>query len=127
MGYRSEVAIVIHGKAEALHRHYDAYLSPEANRVEAEDRYILEQSVEIEESAHGDEKYAEFRFHCEDFKWYQSYSLVQLLESFYKSSPDVGLSYEFLRIGEEDTDIEREDGGEESLYKLSMNRRIEFY
>lgn len=77
----------------------------------------------------------------EDVKWYESYPEViavnkaveQFLETFEGSSakeqatdPEIPLfAYEYVRIGEEDNDIER-DGSEWHDYRLNVSRTVYF-
>lgn len=61
-----------------------------------------------------------------DVKWYDSYADVQAvhkaLEEFADTFPDTGC-YEFVRIGESQTDIERTDFGETDA-RLNITREV---
>lgn len=100
MGYRSQVRCLIYGTKDQL----DAFVithqlilsSPAFTHFkESLTRYSL--------------KYSNKEYHCLDlygdyWKWYPEYSDVQSWEALMKDASEVGLNYEFLRIGEGDGD-----------------------
>jgi hypothetical protein len=75
---------------------------------------------------------AGYLFSVADLKWYESYPEIQGFNEFVEKYNEIGKdakwSYEFLRLGEEDTDIQYECDGENVDYVLQVIReiRIEF-
>lgn len=81
-----------------------------------------------------DSDFEGFYFEEQDVKWYPSYPEVQGFDAFVKHycqhiseevAPTASWCYEFLRIGEEDDDIERVTDGLEVQWVLGLNRSVE--
>lgn len=118
MGYRSDVATVIYGDDRNSEKYellktlmnttfnvaYDAWSSC---AIWHDTKHVLE-------------------FRIEDVKWYDGYSdvaaFMQMLEDLQELG---GYNYEFVRIGEDDEDIERQNGGEHGEYVTNISRSIE--
>lgn len=67
------------------------------------------------------------QFKCDSVKWYPSYPAVSRFEEFFNEirNNDVdGMECEFMRLGEEDDDVER-TSSHHSDYRLSISRSIE--
>ena len=65
------------------------------------------------------------QFYIENVKWYEGYTDVDTFMQFLKDVVDLGYEYEFVRIGEEEDDVERKCS-EYSGYTLSVHRQIVF-
>jgi hypothetical protein len=118
MGYRSDVAVVIYGDDRNSEKY--ALLKTLMNTTFKEAYTEFESSVEWH-----DYKYV-LQFMIQDVKWYDGYGDVKLFMKMLDDIGDIeGLNYEFIRIGEDDDDVERQTGGENCLYLLSVTRAIE--
>lgn len=71
---------------------------------------------------HDDIHLVEFEVH--DMKWYDTFSEVQGFEQMMDTLNDAGFAYEFVRTGEDDTDIEINRSGNAG-YKLSVQTSSE--
>lgn len=119
MGYRSEVAYVIRFSSIDSMKKFVAI-----NALIDERREALEE-CKVYLGGNGETRHPpELHFHVHDYKWYDSYPEVQahmdLLdhvdEEFCEGREDAAIAgYLFLRIGEDIDDIERKDGGDDSL------------
>ena len=73
-----------------------------------------------------------FVFHAEDVKWYPTFPEVQEMEWIYEmghllaSTQGHKISGRFIRIGEDPKDIEDRSFGEEPLYDVSVEVRLNF-
>ena len=118
MGYRSDVAVVIYGDDRAAEKYallktlmnttfkvaYDAW-SACANWHDT--KHVLE-------------------FFIEDTKWYESYPDVAAFITMLENLREIeGYNYEFMRVGEDDTDIEGESHGNQCEYLIRVTRSIE--
>jgi len=65
-------------------------------------------------------------FVADDVKWYPVYADVQQFERFLDEVAELGYSYEFMRVGEEDDDVERKVGGEDPQYEVGLHRTLVF-
>jgi len=66
------------------------------------------------------------QFETEAIKWYDSYPDVKSFMDMLDVIGDIaGLNYEFIRVGEDDDDIEKQQRGEDLRYALSITRSIE--
>ena len=141
MGYRSQVESVVYGEAEKV----DLYIVKhkmeygDVNLFSGTDfntdsLYIVEkmkQQVERYEDA-GRTKpvfkeipYKYIRLSGADWKWYDEYDDVKRWDKFMTESEEFGLNYEFARVGEEEGDAERRDGGEDVTWILGIHTSIE--
>jgi hypothetical protein len=64
------------------------------------------------------------QFTATSVKWYDSYPDVQRFVKFLGEVQELEYQYEFIRIGEDDTDIESDSTGDANHY-LSVSRSIE--
>lgn len=133
MGYRSDVAVAFICEDEKEHSLLKLYL----------DEHIPEWTKEcnpLEVKPYG------FKLEFEDIKWYQDYPEIQEFESFLDAfdkmftserepeneyRPDTTIhrmiGYQFIRVGEEETDIVNTEGGEVYDRALTITRAIEDY
>ena len=105
MGYRSTVAFVISFKDKET---LDNYLAPRLldenlkndrenfSRIAWDDASVMYYSEEIK-------WYDEY-----EIKWYDEYEDVRALTKLYKGVIEAGGAYRFIRVGEDDRDIEEE-------------------
>ena len=63
-------------------------------------------------------------FDANSVKWYNSYPDVALFTPFLDEVHELGYEYEFIRIGEDDTDIEHMNSGDSESF-LYVSRTIE--
>lgn len=103
MGYRSTVAFVISFKDKET---LDNYLAP---------RLLNENLINSRENfsriAWDD---ASVLYYEEDAKWYGNTPKVLALTKLYKDTIEAGGAYRFIRVGEEDKDIEQEYEGSDT-------------
>jgi len=99
MGYRSEVAFVISFETK---EELDNYLAPR----------LLDENIKNDRDNFSRISWddASVLYHVENIKWYDTYPEVQALTKLYKDTIEAGGSYRFIRVGEEDKDIEEEYG-----------------
>jgi hypothetical protein len=71
-----------------------------------------------------DDKHRVLMFSAESIKWYDSYPDVAKFTPFLDAVHELEYEYEFMRIGEDDTDIESMNSGDSEGY-LSVSRTIE--
>ena len=99
MGYRSTVAFVISFKDKET---LDNYLAPRLL-----EEYIRDERDRFERISWDD---ASVLYHTEDVKWYDHLPDVQAFTRLYQNAVDAGGAYRFIRVGEEDKDIEDTSG-----------------
>jgi hypothetical protein len=99
MGYRSTVAFVISFKDKET---LDNYLAPRLL-----EEYIRDERDRFERISWDD---ASVLYHTEDVKWYDHLPDVQAFTRLYQDAVDAGGAYRFIRVGEEDKDIEDTSG-----------------
>jgi hypothetical protein len=97
MGYRSTVAFVISFKDKET---LDNYLAPRLL-----DEHIKNDRENFSRIAWDD---ASVMYYSEEIKWYDNYEDVIALTKLYKDTIEAGGAYRFIRVGEEDKDIEEE-------------------
>jgi hypothetical protein len=97
MGYRSTVAFVISFKDKET---LDNYLAPRLL-----DENLKNDRENFSRIAWDD---ASVMYYSEDIKWYDDYEDVKALTKLYKDTIEAGGAYRFIRVGEEDKDIEEE-------------------
>lgn len=121
MGYRSEVAIKIYGTEEEMavvKAVYDKlYTGLDAETKETVD-YLMGCSTTNGFSGDG------FQFHADDIKWYDGYAHVEFFTDFFNDGDDSGASCEFIRIGEDNDDVECDYIGDDNEYRLGVTRTI---
>jgi len=71
-----------------------------------------------------DDKHRVLKFDANSVKWYDSYPEVQKFVQFLTDVAGLDYQYEFIRIGEEDDDIEDDRTGDAEGY-MYINRSIE--
>jgi hypothetical protein len=125
MGYRSEVCAVFYCHNQ------DDYPSM---KLFVDENFPIEESEWMKEHIHeelvGEQKY--IRFQVDDVKWYDSYPSVQAFNDFvvaFKELADgedskLTWAYEFVRIGEELSDIE-EDYSSDANNVLNVSRIVD--
>jgi hypothetical protein len=97
MGYRSTVAFIISFKDKET---LDNYLAPRLL-----DEHIKNDRDNFSRIAWDD---ASAMYYAEVIKWYDDYENVKALTKLYKDTIEAGGAYRFIRVGEEDKDIEEE-------------------
>ena len=70
------------------------------------------------------DKHRVLEFDANSVKWYDSYPEVQRLTKFLSEVHELGYEYEFMRIGEEDDDIETDNSGDAENY-MYVERTIQ--
>lgn len=114
MGYRSQVESIIYGEPERIDlllvKH--KMIGAEVNPFEEFKEHI--QVCDFEQGVYDREKEATHRvkqkvihLQGDDWKWYETYTDVMAWEALMIDAEAFGLKYEFVRVGEEDGDIER--------------------
>lgn len=113
MGYRSQVRCLIYGSEENLQAHiigqvilYSALAISEFK--ENLTRYVIKGADDTEVHV--------LDLKGDSWKWYESYPDVKAWTEFMRSSPDMGLEYEFIRVGEEVGDVETETSSDPAYY-----------
>jgi hypothetical protein len=104
MGYRSEVAFVISFETKEK---LDNYLAPRL--LDGNLRHYRDNFSRL------DHDEASVMFHHMEIKWYDNYHDVQALIQLYQGAEEAGGAYNFVRIGEDDADIETEFGHTDSV------------
>lgn len=120
MGYRSDVDALIYGPADKMLTFVTAWKLTHDGKLPIQDDGAL--AATRTKMAYED--WVILSMHGEGWKWYESYDDVGQWMEFMRSAPEHRLNYEFVRIGEEDNDIEREEGGEDLQWWLSTSRSI---
>lgn len=120
MGYRSEVKSVIYGKPSQMEK-LKKIFSDEYNQLCADftpeldgDNHVCTNLTYFEQSELGF-----IYLNLEYAKWYECFSDVKHWDEFLKLAQQLELSTEFVRIGEEDNDIETMYFGEDCKYFIS--------
>jgi len=113
MGYRSEVAYLVEFEDR---EQMEGFVATQvvAGNVESLDLFKI--------SEIGSGRW-QLVYHEDYIKWYPDYEDVQMHERFMKCAIDVGYPVDFVRIGENDEDIESRFSGN-SAYKLEVYRYI---
>jgi len=71
-----------------------------------------------------DDKHRALKFDANSVKWYDSYPEVGKLTQFLSDVQDLGYEFEFIRLGEEDDDVETDSTGDANGY-MYVTRSIE--
>jgi hypothetical protein len=71
-----------------------------------------------------DDKHRALKFDANSVKWYDSYPEVQTFVKFLADVQELGYEYEFIRIGEEDDDVETDSTGDAEGF-MYVSRTIE--
>jgi len=119
MGYRSDVVALMYGKEN----------TPESTAIIKE---FIRQRVTPDLFEYFDFDGWGAKFEIEQWKWYDNYPDIQMLEKLFKEYQDAfceggyssAYAYEFVRVGESLDDIEKHDAGAEQG-RLSVDISIE--
>ena len=115
MGYRSEVKSVIYQTKDKFDKFYDD------NREEID--YFKEEFGCMSIATKGQYKVLFLDF--EEVKWYDSFPEVISWHNFLEKAEAAGMYYEFVRLGEDDSDVEVDYGTNDSgNYILELERHI---
>jgi hypothetical protein len=118
MGYRSDVAVVIYGDDRNPEKY--ALLKTLMNTTFKVAYDAWDASVTWHDTKHV------LEFFIKDVKWYEGYPDVDAFTTMLENLKEIeGYNYEFVRIGENDDDIESNTHGDHSEWILSVNRSIE--
>lgn len=119
MGYRSDVKALIYP------------LGGEDNLLKYDQLKVLMNTTfkEFYEYWHDphfvwNDKHRVLVFDANSVKWYDSYSEVSGFSTFLDAVHELGYEYEFMRIGEDDTDVESMNSGDSEGF-LYVQRSIE--
>jgi len=118
MGYRSDVGIVIYGEESKVAAFIAAQRILNANWLRDEytvDKY-KSRSHECPEDTY--ETWSLIHAEFDSVKWYPQYDEVAAWHNAMNAAEECGLNYEFVRVGEEQDDIETSSGGDEIEYHL---------
>ena len=108
MGYRSRLTSIVYGEEEALTTYMAKEKLANADNVFTMFNGQLKRITIPFAKCNVDALLLEL----EHVKWYDDYSDVKRWTQFMQQAPDNNLNYEFIRIGEDHDDIEREEGGD---------------
>lgn len=116
MGYRSQVKSVIYGSSDniAKLKGTQEYLNV-LDQFDSE--YLSDHTL--------NDKTQVILFSGGHLKWYDEYEDVKAWHKLIELSPSLGLNAEFVRVGEEASDIETEYFGDECEWLLYVNTSIE--
>jgi len=130
MGYRSQVRSCVYSDNAEL---FDAFIAGQKlinniiwegfgeSLTFTEKEYVYSQP---REDGSTKQVYKILDLYGDDWKWYDSYPDVKAWDKFIHDAEEAGLIWEFVRVGEEDGDIEYENGGEEIQGFLSTSTNI---
>jgi hypothetical protein len=128
MGYRSDVAYTIrfdHDDERVASQSFYTFLS-EAKSHPNFTAALSDKELEIDEARR------RINFFSRDTKWYPSYpdvsshdALVNLADEWCTSVANQACAYIFMRIGEDDSDIERKCGGNYEFSWINLKRELE--
>jgi hypothetical protein len=118
MGYRSDVTAVIYGDARDIEKYNVLKTLMNTTFKEAYDEW--------DSCAIWHDEKGVLEFNIEDVKWYEAYpdvfAFLTMLENLQKIE---GYNYEFVRVGEQDDDIERQSDGNQCEYVIHVCRSIQ--
>ena len=124
MGYRSDVTALIYpagGEHSALN--YDKLkLLMNTTFKELYDEWGGER--EFEDGWEWNDDMLVLQFVATSVKWYDSYPEIQHFVKFLEEVHELEYEFEFIRLGEEDDDVETDRSGDANSY-LSVRRAIE--
>ena len=130
MGYRSEVRSVIYGTQEQL----DTFITTHQLILNTQilnefkqhlTRYTIEMDFYNSETKEFEKRtLSVLDLYGSSWKWYESYSDVQAWEKLLKDAEEQGLHTQFVRIGEEEGDIENRQIGDDFYQILSTHTSI---
>lgn len=115
MGYRSEVKSVIYQTKDK----FDKFYADHAEEID----YFMQEFGCMSVETKGDYKILLLDF--DEVKWYDSFPEVQAWRKFLDDAEAAGMFYEFVRLGEDDSDVEVDYGTNDSgNYILELERHI---
>lgn len=125
MGYRSEVRSCIYGEPELL----DSFI---ASRKLIDDVVFSDKDEGFKNDLKIISKELNYRkqtikildLYGENWKWYDEYEYVKAWVKLLEEAELAGLSYEFMRVGEESGDIEYESGGDVEGFLYSSTQIV---
>lgn len=125
MGYRSDVRAIIYGPTDVMQRFIAA------SKLDKEHRRVFEHFIGetriFTVNAGTPDAWSVLDMQCDDVKWYPEFADVKAWNNFMHSIEDEDdwkpLNYEFVRIGEDSNDVER-DSSEDSDYILTVTRPV---
>jgi hypothetical protein len=129
MGYRSQVASVVYGRRDKMIALLVAEKLQSVNIFNVgagelvKDLAVHEYSRELTHEG-PPEPWLRIDLHGNDWKWYPEYEDVQAWGDFLELAEEMECNYEFMRIGENDDDVETDTGGELIEYHLELERSI---
>jgi hypothetical protein len=133
MGYRSDVAYTIRFTSDHDENNKQSFFTflAEAKSKAATAACFTEETGQWSEFE-VDEKRLRINFAADDVKWYESYPDVQCHEALLDLAAEwvndednnSGIAYKFVRIGEDDDDIEQKEGGDVDWDWLQVERTI---
>jgi hypothetical protein len=130
MGYRSQVRSCIYSDDAEL---FEAFISgrkliDDTVFSEGDDGFIdnLEYPEKVYTNASDGvmQTIKILALHGDDWKWYGEYEYVKAWHKLLEDAEIAGLNYEFVRVGEEDGDIDYQSGGENVEHFLSTYTNI---
>ena len=129
MGYRSEVGYVLTFPSKVKRKEFVAVAKLKGGEFESAVTCLEDQN-----SKPGNGLYSGLRFHEHGIKWYDHFEDVKAHHTLMRMCTNDAFrgEYQFIRIGEEDGDIAREEGQHESFEQEFSSRlhtthpRIEF-
>ena len=107
MGYRSYLKAVVYGEEEAL----TAYMTKEKLQAESIFTHFKGQ-LKLMSIPFARQTVHALMLELSDVKWYDDYDEVIAWTQFMQQAPDNDLNYEFIRIGEDYDDIEKDENGD---------------
>jgi len=122
MGYRSEVVIIVYGDEENMVAFKKTYDEAYAKLPELEQGWINDCIKADDRNGFDDGR---FTFVAEDVKWYEGYVHVDFFIELLEQVDDLGVNSEFIRIGEDNGDVETEYQGGDCEYYLGVTRMID--
>jgi len=135
MGYRSDVAIQIYGdqdKMQELIAFHDSKLETLEESAKEDYAWLLVYSKENTSKEFwnvadiiDEVKQIEVIFYVDSVKWYSENPSVNFINSLYGKAEELGLSGEFLRIGDDTSDVEENCIGDNCEWRMSINRSID--
>ena len=135
MGYRSDVAIQIYGdqdKMQELIAFHDSKLETLEENAKKDYACLLGNSEENTSKEFwnvadivDEVKQIEVMFYVNSVKWYSGYPAIDFINSLYGKAEELGLSGEFLRIGEDTSDVEENGIGGDCEWRMSIDRSID--
>jgi hypothetical protein len=125
MGYRSEVRCLIYPRETAVGD--EPKLNDNYHALKTVMNTTFKEVVDYwSEWIRFDDQHRVFDFAIDHVKWYASYPEVNKFEAMLAEIEDLGYEYEFVRVGEDEDDIDRRMSENDSGY-LSTSTSITCY